>query len=351
MPDPVDGKDRLLVLHGTAQALSARSSEPEVIEVLLERSLVALAGRRACLHVLSPDGLELVPAGDCTARKLGRVPGVPVPVAQCALFAMVSKDEVVVVRDPQNLHDPLVGTLDDEGPHAVVAALLAARDRPLGMLMVLVDPGVDLGEEDRLAFHLLADLAGIALEKTRHQQSLLPIAGAVNSTMEVKPMLEQVLEATVRNLWLKAASVHLLDRTHRVLELAAAHGLGPGHPERTVVTVQDSPIDRRALDGEPVVLTDDGEEHDLAFPEEAAREGIRSVLAIAIRHKEQPVGVVRVYSAQRRHFGPLAVHFLTSVADLLGLALENAGLYRAMRDHCRHLEMDLADWHRFLALG
>ncbi len=346
-----DAKTALEVLHGTAQALSSRSSEPEIIEVLLERSLAALAGRRACLHLLSPDGLELLPAGECTARKLGRVPGVPVPVAQCPLFAMVSRDEVVVVRDPERLHDPLVGALDDEGPHAVVAALLAARDHPLGMLMVLVDPAVELGSDGKPAFHLLADLAAITLEKTRQQQSLLSIAEAVNSTLEVEPMLERVLAATVQNLWLQAASIRLLDSKRRVLELAAAHGLGPDYRERAGTAVAKSPIDRRALQGEAVVVNDVEGSPELPFPPEAAGEGARSILAVAIRHKERPVGVIRVYSAQRRHFGPVAVRFLTSVADLLGLALENAGLYQAMRDHCRHLELDLADWHRFLALG
>ena len=351
MADTFDAKAALDLLHETAQVLSSRWSEPEVIEVLLERFLAALSGGRACLHLLSPDGLQLVPAGDCTARGVGRVPGAPIPVEGCSLFERVTREEVVVISDPDRLGDPVVAAIAGERPHAVVAVLLAARDHPLGMLMVLMDRGVVLRDEDRLTLHILADLAAIALEKTRQQQSLLSITAAVNSTLETEPMLERVLAATVQNLWLQAASIRLLDSKRQALELAAVCGLGPGYRERARVVAAESPLDRRALKGEPVVVNDSDGAPELPFPPEAAREGIRSILAIAVRHKDRPVGVIRVYSAQRRDFGPVAVRFLTSVADLLGLALENAGLYQAMRDHCRHLEIDLADWHRFLALG
>ena len=83
----------------------------------------------------------------------------------------------------------------------------------------------------------------------------------------------------------------------------------------------------------------------------AAREGIRSVLAVPVRLKDRVLGVMRVYSAQPRHYGAVATDFLLSVASLVALAIENADLYAALEQRYEDLKLDVAEWRRFLALG
>jgi GAF domain-containing protein len=115
--------------------------------------------------------------------------------------------------------------------------------------------------------------------------------------------------------------------------------------------VAKSPTDQQALQGKPVVLYDVGHEVGFEYPQEAVQEGIRSVLVVALKLRDRPLGVMRVYSARPRHFGPVAITFLTSVADLVALAIENAELYAALQGRYEDLKLDLAEWYRFLALG
>ncbi|MGQ9668016.1 MAG: GAF domain-containing protein, partial [Anaerolineae bacterium] len=75
------------------------------------------------------------------------------------------------------------------------------------------------------------------------------------------------------------------------------------------------------------------------------------VLVVPLVIKDRPLGVMRAYSARPRHFGPMAVNFLRSVAGLVALAIENAQLYASLRARYEDLKIDLADWYRFLALG
>jgi GAF domain-containing protein len=75
------------------------------------------------------------------------------------------------------------------------------------------------------------------------------------------------------------------------------------------------------------------------------------VLAVPLRLKERTLGVMRVYSARARHFGPVSVHVLTSAADLVALTIENAELYAALQARYEDVKLDVAEWYRFLALG
>jgi GAF domain-containing protein len=164
-------------------------------------------------------------------------------------------------------------------------------------------------------------------------------------------MLEQVLQATVREMGLKAASVRLLDPERQVLRLVAAYGLSEAYLAKGDIHVARSPVDQRALQGEVVLLYDVGQVSGYEYPEEASREGIRSVLVVPLVLKEHTLGAMRAYSLQSRHFGPIAQSFLTSVASLVALGIENARLYAALQDRYDDLKLDVAEWHRFLALG
>lgn len=164
-------------------------------------------------------------------------------------------------------------------------------------------------------------------------------------------MLGQVLEATVREMGLKAASVRLLDPERQVLHLVAAYGLSEAYLAKGEVHVARSRVDQRALQGDVVLLYDVEHESGYEYPKEAAREGIRSVLVVRLMLKEHTLGTMRAYSVQSRHFGPIAQSFLTSVASLVALAIENARLYAALQDRYDDLKLDVAEWHRFLALG
>ena len=112
-----------------------------------------------------------------------------------------------------------------------------------------------------------------------------------------------------------------------------------------------SAIDRRVLSGETVVLHDIQSEPGFEYPRQAAQEGIQSLLAVPLARKNKNVGAIHVYSTCSRHFGPVAVTFLKSMANLIGLAIFNAELHAALKSRNKDLQLDLADWYRFLTLG
>jgi GAF domain-containing protein len=341
----------LNVMRETAHRLSSALQESDIIQALLSQVVSGLEARGAMLRLLSPDGDELLPVGALGLSETYLEKG-PVQVAESQVDRRVLEGEIVIIPDvTQEPGFQYPSAAASEGLRGMVAVPLSVRDHVIGILRVYVDEVTALHPEDLALLGILADLGALALEKTRLHQSLYHIAEALNASLELQPMLRQVLEAAVKEMGLKAASIRLLDPRRRILRLVVAHGLSEAYLAKGEIHVDKSRVDQHVLQGEVVVLYDVERESGFEYPEEAAREGIRSVLVVPLRLKDRTLGVMRVYSARPRHFGHVAISFLSSVADLVALAIENAELYATLQARYEDLKLDLAEWYRFLALG
>jgi signal transduction protein with GAF and PtsI domain len=349
-----EDQDRCLpleTLRTIAQELSLVFDESRLIEILLKQTADYLNAQGALIRLLDPDGQELVLAGSTglSPDYLGKG---SVQLEQNSIDQRALNNETVIVEDvtkEASYQYPQAAAA--EGLHGLVIISIRVRDRPIGILRVYVSDVKELDEDTIVFLRTLADIGGIAVERIRLHQSLYRISEALNTTLELKEMLNRVLEATVREMELKAASVRLLDKKGQLLHLVAAYGLSQKYLSKGDVLVAKSPVDQRVIKGEVVVLFDVESEPGFQYPEEATQEGIHSVLVVPLRVKERMLGVLRVYSARPRHFRDTGIHFLTSIANLIALAIENAELYAALQARYEDLKLDLADWYRFLATG
>ncbi len=339
------------VLRESAHMLSGVLHEPEVVRILLDLVASVLHAKKAVVLLLGRDGDELLNAG---AMGLGEayLTRWPMRLSKSPLAGRAMPGEAVFVADAASEPEFRDEEASRESLGSVVAVPLLVRSNAIGLLHVYnVSIGAETGSESLILLGALADLAALSLEKARLHRSLFRIAEALNSSMDLNSMLQRVLEATVEEMWIKAASIRFLDAESGILRPMAAYGLSDAYRAKGDVHLAKSEIDRRVIGGEIVVLYDVEHEKGFEYQAEAAREGILSVLAVPIKLKDRVLGVLRVYSTRPRHFGSVASTFLEAVADLVGLATENAELYAALHEHNKNLKIDLADWHRFLALG
>jgi GAF domain-containing protein len=349
--DMRDMISNLDMLRKAAQAVNGALHEPEIIGALLDQAVATLGARAAVVRLLSPDGDELLQAGARGLSDAYLAKGA-VRVAESGMDRRILVGEVVIIPDvTQDKSVQYPEAAATEGLKGMVATPVQVRNQIIGVLRIYVDDTEQIWPEDIVAIGTLADLGALALEKARLHQSLYRIAEALSASLELEPMLQKVLEATVKEMWLKAASIRLLDPKRQVLHLVAAYGLSEAYLAKGTVHLAKSPVDQGVLQGSAVILHDVEHEAGFEYPDEAAREGIRSVLAVPLRLRDRTLGVMRVYSARPRYFGPVSMNFLTSAADLVALAIENAELYAALQARYEDVKLDVAEWHRFLALG
>lgn len=340
----------LVTLQKTAHALSSVLQEEEIIALLLEQIAAALSIPKALALLLGPEKDQLLVAG---SRNLGEdyletvARGSSASLINCRVLSGEMVRVAAIEREPEFIFPAAAA----EGLKGLLAVPMTVRDHVIGILHLYGEAAETLQPEEVVMLQAMTDMGALALEKVRLRRSLYRVAEAVSSSQDLEPMLQRVLEAAVEEMWLKAGTIRLLEPEGNLLRLVASHGLSQSYCLKGEVHLRKSAVDERVLTGEIVVLHDIQREPGFEYPREAAEEGILSVLAAPLVQKNKNIGVIHVYSTRPRHFGPVAVTFLKSIANLISLAILNAELYAALKARKKDLELDLADWYRFLALG
>ena len=347
------------LLHSIAHATNSSLNLDDTLQAILLAIQETLGVRGVMIRLLNPDAdaLEVAASRGVSQSLLAALQPKIVPGS---VNAQVMAGEVVEIADLRGAlrSDPALTNVSlsedafqGEDLGGLLAFPLTVRGRVIGSLNLNCTEGCGFRETVVTILLAAADLAAIAIENAQLHTALLRIAQALTSTLELQPLLRQVLAATVMEMGLKAASVRLLDKSGKRLELVAAHGLSDRYLAKGSVEVSKSPLDQRLLAGETVALFDVAGEEGFQYPAAAAVEGIQSVLAVPLRVKEKVVGVMRVYSARPRPFTPVGIAFLQSVSGLVAVAIENARLHQALRVRYEGLKEDVSEWYRFLALG
>ena len=155
-----------------------------------------------------------------------------------------------------------------------------------------------------------------------HQAAL-----TISSSLELEEVLQRTVRSITEAMQVKACVLRLLDPRTRQLQLSAFYGLSSGYLSKGPVELAHSPIDSAALRGQPVIIPDVRVDNRFQYQEAARNEGIVSVLCVPLEVHGKAIGVLRVYTGEEQAFHEDDVHFLTVLASLAALAIENANLY------------------------
>jgi len=161
--------------------------------------------------------------------------------------------------------------------------------------------------------------------------ALYQIVLRISSSLDLDDVLAYVTEETAMAVGGRASSVRLLDVGGDRLEMRAVYGLSDEYLNKGPVDLAHSPVDREILAGNPTQLPDVTRDSSFQYPGEAAREGIASVSSVPLIAHGRPIGVLRVYSSERRVLTDAQMRFLVAVGDLSALCIENARLFEATR--------------------
>ena len=161
--------------------------------------------------------------------------------------------------------------------------------------------------------------------------ALHQVALTISSSLELDEVLQRVVISITEAMQVKACVLRLLDAHTGELQLSAVYGLSKGYLTKGPVEVKSSLIDSQALCGTPVVIHDVRDDPRFQYQEAARREGIVSVLCVPLEVHGKAIGVIRVYTSEPCDFHEDDIHFLSVLASLAALAIENASLYDSLK--------------------
>ena len=150
----------------------------------------------------------------------------------------------------------------------------------------------------------------------------------LSTLLSTQRNLQQVLDAAAKSaaqaIGVKAASIRLLDDAGKELVPRAVYNLSAAYLNKGPILADQSELYRRTLAGEVVYVEDMATDPRVLYPEDAQREGIVSILSAPMIYQGKPIGIVRLYTAQRKRFNDFDISLVRAVAQMCATAIENA---------------------------
>ena len=174
--------------------------------------------------------------------------------------------------------------------------------------------------------------------KEINYETLGRISQIISSSKSLGKVAQNIATALTEELNLKGCALMLLNRRSKKLEVTASYGLSQEYLNKGPLSATRS-IAKSLSDG-PVAIYNVAEDPRLQYPGEAVREGIASILSVPVMLRGRPLGVLRLYTAQRWEFKMQDLTFIQAVAEIIALVLDNirvTGAYKNALDALKGL--------------
>jgi GAF domain-containing protein len=181
----------------------------------------------------------------------------------------------------------------------------------------------------------------------RYFQELYEVAAVLNSARGPEAVIHAMVALVAKAVGAKACSLMLLTPDKKVLLHTAAYGLSDWYVRKGPVSVDKSISE--SLEGKPIAVLDATKDERIQYRQQAKKEGIVSILSVPTMLREEIIGVIRVYTAERRQFSSDDIYFVRAVAHLGAIALENARLYETVQKDYETFRQDMLEWRAALS--
>lgn len=166
------------------------------------------------------------------------------------------------------------------------------------------------------------DCAETIFEKRVYLESYQNICKAISSSLSLNEVLDLIVTNAVKVMNVKASMLRLMNKETQQLEVAAYYGLRKRYVEKGPVAYDESISD--ALTGKAVSVYDITSDTNAKYQKEAEDEGIRSILSIPVKFKDEVIGVLRMYTSEPVKYKDEDLKFMTAIAEQAAIAIVNA---------------------------
>ena len=337
-------RDYFETICKVSRAFGTTLDKDELLKMIVESAIDTMRGKAACLFLFDEEK------------------NISVPVAQKGLSEgylhakwKSAKDNVSDVmkegclaisdatKDPRSENHEVK---KEEGIASILAVPVEVKGKVIGVL-TLYTARRRVFTEDQIAFlAALAEQGGMAIENTRLIEQIRRntnlfhnLAASINSTLDIKEILNVLSADIARGLGVKGATVRLLDEDRKTLKPVASYGLSEKFLKKGPISAQKSIA--QTLEGKPVLVRNVATDKRIQYKKELEEEGIVSLLSVPIKAKEEVIGALRIYSAVEQAFSDDDITFVSALAHQGGLAIQNAAMYLTLQQDMKDMKEDV----------
>jgi GAF domain-containing protein len=160
-------------------------------------------------------------------------------------------------------------------------------------------------------------------------ERILEIGRQINSTLEHRALLQQIISAVTEILDTEAASIMLLDPVTGELRFEIASNINPATMQELIIPIEGSIAGWIVTHGESRVIEDvAAEPAHFDKVDTAIQFKTRNLLGVPLKTHKKVIGVLQAVNKRAGKFTEHDITTLTMLASQAGIAIENARLFR-----------------------
>ncbi|HDZ24416.1 MAG: GAF domain-containing protein [Thermoplasmata archaeon] len=168
----------------------------------------------------------------------------------------------------------------------------------------------------------------MAREQKLNLEVFKVVCKALSHSDDLTTMAEHFTQLLVGVLEIKGSTIFVLNPETKELEILASFGLSTAYLNKGPVML-DKGICAFAAE-EPIIIPDVSKDDRLAYPEEAKKERIRSIVSVCIPFRDHIIGGLRLYHNQSWYISEEDLSYLLLLAENLGLLIMFTRLVRTL---------------------
>jgi len=218
----------------------------------------------------------------------------------------------------------------------VVSAIALACMLPRA---IFISPSPSDAVFESIAVFIVGIVMSVTIDSLRKERkrrtqlaALNQTSSALSQSLDLSQVLRGSIDSVIEVMHIDAAMVFLLREKEGVLVLAAYRGISKKlEQEISQFKLGEGFNGRVAQTGEPLYVEDVSKETQTAIGA-VVEEGIKSQLIVPLKSKGKVMGTLCIVSHTRRQFPPDEVELVNAIGNQIGVAIENAHLYKQERD-------------------
>lgn len=176
-------------------------------------------------------------------------------------------------------------------------------------------------------------------EKTREVEVLHKISDSISSTLNLETVLSHIVEIVTDVTKADACLLYLLSDSREELILRASKNPHPKLIGRITIGLGEGITGWVARERTRVVISSNASDDPrFKFFHNLPEDRYQAFLSVPIMAKKEVIGVINVQHKRLRRYRPDELALLTTIANQVGGAIENARLYDEMTRKARQLE-------------
>lgn len=233
----------------------------------------------------------------------------------------------------------------NEGIASILSVPIKVMGKIIGALRLYTAEPYEFSEDEREFISDLADMGAVAIDRAEYFRSFRDVSALISNSLDLKEILDSITKNVARSLITKGCAIFLLSKVENRLKLQSSYGLSD-------VYLNKGPIDTEksicgCLVGKPVFVLDATTDPRIQYGAEAEKEGIASILSVAISVKGQIIGCLRIYAGKPHEFTENETEFIFGITEMGGIAIENAIMYQQLKSEHEKLIEDAHRWFEF----